>query len=99
MKSEIEKDYDRIRQEADSLLRINGEMKRLLDKMPLTDHRDVLRISQLVEEQFKIIRKNVGPTSPRVKVFLDNARFSAMHLRRRYQEALHGGTLRGTRKP
>jgi hypothetical protein len=98
MKTDIDQGHDRVGQMADSLQRINGEMKRLLDKLPLTDRQDVLRISQLVEEQLKLIRQNTGPASPRSMVFLDNARFSAMHLRRRYQEAVQLGRLRGTRK-
>lgn len=97
MKSDIEKDYERVQALADSLTRINREMKRMLEKLPLTDHRDVLRISQLAEKQLQIMRMNVGPSAPRSRVFLDNARFSAMNLRRRYQEALQQGKLRGTR--
>ena len=96
MKTDIEKDYERVQQLADSLTRTNREMKRLLDRLPLTDHRDVLRISRLSEEQLKIMRMNVGPATPKARVFLDNARFSAMHLQRRYQEAMHQGKLRGT---
>jgi len=77
------------------LEKANQEVERLLDRLPLTSHREVARLDQLINELFRLTM--VTPKTgipPRIMIFFDNAKDKASHLRQRYNEALSKGTLR-----
>lgn len=77
------------------LEQMNREIERLLARLPLSHHRDVARLNQLINEQTRLT--NAPPRRalpPRVGIFYDNARDKAGFLRQRYNDALLNGGLR-----
>lgn len=85
----------RIQETTRKLERSNQEIERLLDRLPLTSHREVAQLDQLINELYRLTM--ITPKSgipPRILVFFDNAKDRASHLRQRYNEALSKGALR-----
>jgi hypothetical protein len=77
------------------LERLNLEVQQLLSRLPLSHHREVARLNQLVNEQTRLadtLPRRALP--PRISIFFDNARDKAGFLRQRYNEALMNGELR-----
>lgn len=75
--------------------RINEEIEHMLSRLPLTRHREVARLNQLMNEQSRLVGSPPQRwVPPRITVFYDNARDKASFLRQRYNEALSNGSLR-----
>ncbi|MGD8387674.1 MAG: hypothetical protein PVG49_11075 [Desulfobacteraceae bacterium] len=86
----------RIQETTRKLENTNQEVERLLDRLPLKNHREIARLDQLINELLRLTM--VTPKTgipPRIMVFFDNAKDKASHLRQRYNEALSKGILRG----
>lgn len=86
----------RIEDATNELKKINKEMRIFLNKLPLTHYRDVLRLSRIAQRQEELIRFSPGPAPPALTVFLENAKFTALHLSRKYREAINDGSIRKT---
>lgn len=77
------------------LERVNQEIERLLERLPLDNHGEVARLDQLINEQMRLAdtpRSRLLP--PRVTVFYENAQDRASFLKRRYNQAIRNGELR-----
>ncbi len=75
--------------------RVNEEIEHMLSRLPLTHHREVARLNQLLNEQTRLVSSTPQRrVPPRITVFYDNARDKASFLRQRYNEALSNGLLR-----
>jgi hypothetical protein len=92
--SQSAQEQQRLRRVLSELRAINSQIKKMLDHLPLSDHREVLRLTRLVERQSRLMRYTPGPVPLAVQIFLDNEKFSASHLNQRYQQALMKGKIR-----
>jgi hypothetical protein len=92
--SELHPASQKVKKATDELKRLNQEMTKFINKLPLDDFRDVLRLAKIAERQSQLIRFSPGPAPPGVLIFLENAKYSALHLNRRYSEALRKGLVR-----
>ena len=79
--TETHPEKDRIEKATEELKKINNEMRITLNKLPLTHYRDVLRLARIAERQQELIRFSPGPAPASLTVFLENAKFTALHLR------------------
>ena len=64
----------RLRDITQKLERVNQEVERLLDRLPLNHHSEVARLNLLINEQIRlgdVSRRRLLP--PRVTVFYENA--------------------------
>ena len=78
-----------------ALKKANRKILALLDRMPLTDQREVVEINRLIEEQERLVRTQIrGHVPIREQTLNDNEKYRANHLRRRYTEASRKGKLR-----
>jgi len=78
-----------------ALKKANRKILTLLDRIPLTDQREVVEINRLIEEQEKLVRLRIkGHIPTREQTFNDNEKYRANHLRKRYKEASRKGKLR-----
>jgi hypothetical protein len=78
-----------------ALKKANRKMLTLLDRMPLTDQREVVEINRLIEEQEKLVQVRIkGHIPTREQTLNDNEKHRANHLRKRYREASRKGKLR-----
>lgn len=85
----------RLRDITRKLERLNQEVERLLERLPLKHHHEVARLNQLVNEQIRLgdtSRQRLLPT--RITVFFENAQDKASFLQRRYNDAVRKGGLR-----
>ena len=83
------------KENTEALKKVNNKMRNLLDKLPLTRHREVVEINRLIEEQERLIRINIKGHIPlRIGILNDNEKFRASNLRRRFREAQRSGKLR-----
>ena len=76
------------------LRRINSEMNRILERLPLSNHQQVTQLARLSEKQKRLIRASPGMAPEAVKVFLDNEKHSARYIQMRYEDAMKKGKLR-----
>ncbi len=78
-----------------ALKKANRKILTLLDRIPLTDQREVVEINRLIEEQEKLVRLRIkGHIPAREQTLNDNEKYRANHLRKRYKEASRKGKLR-----
>ena len=78
-----------------ALKKVNRKILTLLDKMPLTDQREVVEVGRLIEEQEKLVRVRIrGHVPIREQTLNDNEKYRANHLARRHREASRKGKLR-----
>ncbi|MFC1488849.1 hypothetical protein ACFL6B_03275 [Thermodesulfobacteriota bacterium] len=78
-----------------ALKKANRKILTLLDRMPLTDQREVVEINRLIEEQEKLVRVRIRGYIPiREQTLNDNEKYRANHLKKRYKEASRKGKLR-----
>jgi len=71
-----------------AIKKVNKSVLYYLDRLPLKDQRDVVKLNSLIEEQEKLVRVRLkGHVPLRVEIFNDNERYRANHLRRRFREA------------
>lgn len=71
-----------------ALKKVNKSVLYYLDRLPLKDQRDVVKLNNLIEEQEKLVRVRLKGRVPlRVEIFNDNERYRANHLGRRFREA------------
>ena len=87
----------RVKQLVRELRRINSEMKKILDRLPLSNHQQVIQLIRLSEKQKRIVRTSPGTVPEAVKVFLDNEKHSARYIQMRYQNAIKEEKLRKPR--
>lgn len=76
------------------LRRINSEMTRILERLPLSNHQQVTQLTRLSEKQKRLVRASPGTAPEAVKVFLDNEKHSARYIQMRYEDAMKRGRLR-----
>lgn len=76
------------------LRRINSEMNRILERLPLSNHQQVTQLIRLSEKQKSIVRTSPGTVPEAVKVFLDNEKHSARYIQMRYKNAMKEEKLR-----
>ena len=93
-KSEIHPGKKRIEAATKELKKINKEMRIFLNKLPLTNYRDILRLSRVAHRQEELIRFSPGPAPPALTVFLENAKYTALHLSKKYWGAMNDGLIR-----
>ena len=89
--------HARVEQLIRQLRQTNGEIERILDRLPLSSHQQVTRLAKLAEKQKRLMRATSGTAPEAVRVFLDNAKHSARYLQMRYEDAMKQGTLRKSR--
>ena len=69
----------------------------ILDRLPLKDQREVVRLNNLIEEQEKLVRARLkGHVPVRIQIFNDNERYRANHLRKRFIDAQRRNKIRAT---
>jgi hypothetical protein len=82
-------------QNTDALKQVNKKILYYLDRLPLADQRDVVKLNALVEEQEKLLRVPLQVAVPLgVSIFNDNERYRANHLGRRFREAQRKDRIR-----
>ena len=86
--------YERAQQLINKLTRTNSEIRRIMDRLPLSDHKQVARLAILFEEQERLVLISAKTPHEHVNVLLDNAKHSARYLQRRYADAMKKGALR-----
>ncbi len=85
----------RLREITQKLERVNRDVERLLERLPLNHHNEVARLNQLINEQMRLTDMRRRRSLPsRVTVFFENAQDRASFLQRRYNEAIRKGELR-----
>jgi len=84
----------RVEQLARELRRINSEMNKILERLPLSNHQQVSHLARISEKQKRLIRTSPGTAPEAVKVFLDNEKHSARYLQMRYEDAMKSEKLR-----
>jgi len=89
--------HGRIEQLVRELRKTNAEIDRILERLPLSSHQQVTRLTNLVEKQKRLMRTSPGSAPAAVQVFLDNEKHSARYLQMRYGDAMKKGTLRKSR--
>lgn len=95
-KSTDEKNATRLCDEnTDALKKVNKRILYYLDRIPLADQRDVVKLNDLVEEQESLVRTPIQVAVPlRISIFNDNERYRANHLGRRFREAQRKDRIR-----
>lgn len=79
----------------DALKKVNKRILFYLDRLPLADQRDVIKLNNLIEEQEILVRVPTQLTVPlRTSIFNDNERYRANHLGRRFREAQRKDRIR-----
>ncbi len=77
------------------LKKVNKRILYYLDRLPLADQRDVVKLNDLIENQERIVRVPIPGAVPlRTSIFNDNERYRANHLRRRFREAQRKDRIR-----
>ncbi len=78
-----------------ALRKVNKQILSLLDRLPLRDQRDVVKLHNLIDEQEKQVKVRIkGQVPLRIEIFNDNERYRANHLRRRFVEAQRKNKIR-----
>ena len=78
-----------------ALRKANRSVLYYLDRLPLKDQKDVVKLNNLIEEQEKLVRVRLkGHVPLRVEIFNDNERYRANHLRRRFRDAQRRDRIR-----
>jgi len=86
--------HERVEKLIRELRRINQEMDRILERLPLSSHKQVTKLTRLSEKQKRLVRTSPGTAPEAVKVFLDNEKHSARYIQMRYEDAMKRGRLR-----
>ncbi|MBW1840893.1 MAG: hypothetical protein JRI75_03765 [Deltaproteobacteria bacterium] len=74
---------------------VNKKIRYYLDRLPLKDQKDVVKLNRFLDEQEKLVRARLkGRVPVRVEIFNDNERYRANHLRRRFRDAERRGRIR-----
>jgi hypothetical protein len=74
---------------------INRDIRKMLDRLPLKHYKEIAHLNNLINRQQQLINFSLKkPLPPRVRIFFDNAKDSAVHLRAKYAEAISKGKLR-----
>ena len=82
-------------QNTGALKQVNKKILYYLDRLPLADQRDVVKLNDLIKEQESLIRVPLQVTVPlRISIFNDNERYRANHLGRRFREAQRKDRIR-----
>ena len=85
------------RKNTEALKKVNKKMLYILDRLPLKDQREVVKLNNLIKEQERLVRVRIKGRVPlRIEVFNDNERYKANHLRRRFIEAQRRNKIRAT---
>ena len=80
-----------------ALKKVNKQVLQLLDRLPLEDQRDIVKLNRLIEEQEKLVRVGLGGSVPlRISVFNENERYRAVHLGKRFRHAQRRDKIRKT---
>ena len=78
-----------------ALKTVNKRILYYLDRLPLADQRDVVKLNDFIEEQERIVRVPINVAVPlRTRIFNDNERYRANHLRKRFREAQRKDRIR-----
>ena len=78
-----------------ALTKANKRVLYYLDRLPLKDQKDVVKLNNLIEEQEKLVRVRLkGHVPLMVEIFNDNERHRANHLRRRFRDAQRRDRIR-----
>jgi len=72
----------------DALKKVNKRILNFIDRLPLDDQRDIVKLHRLIEEQEKLVRVRLkGHVPLRITVFNENERYRSIHLRKRFRFA------------
>ena len=78
-----------------ALKTVNRKIQLLLDRIPLTDQREIVEINRLLDEQERLVRVRIrGHVPIRVETLNDNEKHRAAHLRRRFKDVSRRGKLK-----
>jgi hypothetical protein len=94
MASDSDKKEKPVLRYARELRAVNADIRRLLQRLPLNDHREVSRLNTLLNQQEQLVRTPTRGGSVAETVLLDNEKHSARFLRMRYREAEKNEKLR-----
>ena len=86
--------HNRLKELVQELRQINAEMNRILERLPLSNHNLVEKLTRLSEKQKRLIRTSPGTAPEAVRIFLDNEKHSARYIQMRYEDAMKKGKLR-----
>ena len=86
--------HDRVEKLIRELRQTNLEMTKILERLPLSNHKQVIKLTRLSEKQKRLVRASPGTAPEAVKVFLDNEKHSARYIQMRYEDAMKRGRLR-----
>ncbi len=77
------------------LKKANKKILYFLDRLPLVDQHDVVKLNRLIDELEQLMRIPIKVGVPlRIGIFNDNERYRANHLRRRFIEAQRKDRIR-----
>ncbi len=83
------------RKNTEVLKSVNKKVKYFLDRLPLRNQNDVVKLTRLIEEQEKLVRVKTKGQVPLGIVFLnDNEKYRARHLSIRFRDAYRRGKIR-----
>lgn len=94
MASDPDKKEKQVLHYARELRAVNADIRHLLQRLPLNDHKQVSRLNALLSQQEQLVRKPAGGGSVAETVLLDNEKYTARFLRMRYREAEKSEKLR-----
>ncbi len=97
MASDSDKKEKQVLRHARELRAVNADIRHLLHRLPLSDHRQVSRLNTLLTRQEELMRKPSGGGSVAETVLLDNEKHTARFLRMRYRDAEKNEKLRSSK--
>jgi len=79
----------------DALKKVNQQILKLLDRLPLEKQSDVVALNRLMADQERLIRVTFGGKIPcRIEVFNDNERYRACILKQRFADAYRNDKIK-----
>jgi hypothetical protein len=85
----------RWQENTEALKRVNRGVRSLLDRLPLSEQREIVELNRLLKEQERLMRVNIrGHVPLRTSMLNDNERERALHLKRRFTDAERRGKIR-----
>jgi hypothetical protein len=73
---------------------VNERMKRLLGRLPLSDHHEIAHLAQLADKQVRLLQRPVRRVRLSENAMLDREKDSAVVLREWYRRELMRGSIR-----
>ena len=96
MSSYVHVGIEKIRKTGKELEGVNNRMRDLLNRLPLSDNKDIIELAKLSESQRELLKIEMPQRKPSMKemTFLNAQIDSAYMLQQRYSQELSSGRIR-----